>query len=78
MQLREREPPSNAGESFVTIHALTATSRGCWIVDSGATCHMCNDKNLFSIRQQVILSDSGIATPGLTRLLESLAQAIET
>jgi hypothetical protein len=28
-------------------HALSATSRGNWIIDSGATCHMCNDKELF-------------------------------
>ena len=36
------------GEALVTTHALTASSRGNWIVDSGATCHMCNDKSLFS------------------------------
>ena len=59
----KREPPSDNGEAFVTIHALTATSRGSWIVDSGATCHMCNDKNLFvdlkhlSIPQQVTMGD---------------------
>ena len=47
----------------VTIYALAATSRGTWIVDSGATCHMYNDKNLFidlrhlSIPQQVTLGD---------------------
>ena len=59
----KREPPSNDGEAFVTIHALAATSRGSWIVDSGATCHMCNDKNLFvdlrhlNTPQQVTLGD---------------------
>lgn len=36
------------GEALVTTHALSAVSRGNWIVDSGATCHMCNDKQLFS------------------------------
>ena len=35
-------------EVLVTTHALTASSRQKWIVDSGATCHMCNDKDLFS------------------------------
>ena len=59
----KREPPSNDGEAFVTIHALAANSSGSWIVDSGATCHMCNDKNLFvdlrhlSNPQQVTLGD---------------------
>ena len=31
----------------VTIYSLAATFRGTWIVDSGAICHKCNDKNLF-------------------------------
>ena len=44
-------------------HALTTTSRGSWIVDSGATCHMSNDEALFvelrqlATPQEVILSD---------------------
>ncbi len=29
-------------------HALVAKSRNDWIVDSGATCHMCNDKGMFT------------------------------
>jgi len=47
----------------VTIHALAATSSGSWIVDSGATCHMCNDRKLFvdmrnlESPQQVTLGD---------------------
>ena len=36
------------GEALVTTHALTASSRRNWIVDLGTTCHMCNDKSLFS------------------------------
>ena len=31
-------------EGLLTIHALTAASRGSWI---GATCHVCNDEDLF-------------------------------
>ena len=44
-------------------HALITRSRKDWIVDSGATCHMCNDVSLFSeLRDQknsekVILGD---------------------
>ena len=34
-------------EVFVATHALTASSKRDWIVDSGATCHMCNNKELF-------------------------------
>ena len=32
---------------MVTTHALSIVSRGKWIVDSGATCHMCNDREQF-------------------------------
>ena len=35
-------------EAMVVNHALAAThSSENWIVDSGATCHMCNDKTIF-------------------------------
>lgn len=52
-------------EGLVTVHALaaTCTSRGSWIVDSGATCHMSNNKELFvelrelSTPQEVTLGD---------------------
>ena len=59
---KKREPSSD-GEAFVTTYALATTSRESWIVDSGATCHMCNDKSLFvdlrhlSIPQEVTLGD---------------------
>ena len=29
-------------------HALSASATSNWIIDSGATCHMCNDKTLFT------------------------------
>lgn len=32
------------GEVLVTTHARSAASSENWIVDSGATCHMCNDE----------------------------------
>ena len=40
---------SSEGESTVVTHALSAEStlRDQWILDSGATCHMCNQENLF-------------------------------
>ena len=34
-------------EALVTVHAFAATSIGSWVVDSGATCHMCCDENMF-------------------------------
>lgn len=67
---KKKKHPSSDGEAFVTIHALAATSRGSWIVDSGATCHMCNDKKLFvdlrhlDTPQQVTLGD-GSSLEGL-------------
>ena len=45
--VNKKREPSSDGEAFVTTHAFAATSRESWIVDSGATCHMCNDKSLF-------------------------------
>ena len=59
----KKEIPGSDGDVFVTIHALAAISGGTWIVDSGATCHMCNYKNLFTdmrdldTPQQVTLGD---------------------
>ena len=38
------ETSQSDDEGLLTIHALTAASRGSWI---GATCHMCNDEDLF-------------------------------
>ena len=54
-------------EAFVVGHALSATSqKGEWIIDSGATCHMCTDKKRFSelnsLRkpQEVTLGDGNV------------------
>ena len=50
-------------EALVTVHAFAATSIGSWVVDSGATCHMCCDENMFidltqlDTPQQVTLGD---------------------
>lgn len=63
----EQESSSTSDdEAMVVSHALSATSRGNWIIDSGATCHMCNDKTLFrelrSLRrpQDVTLGDGHV------------------
>ena len=32
---------------MVTEHALSANRRSNWVIDSGATCHMCNNEELF-------------------------------
>ena len=56
----KKESPGSDDEVFVTIHALAATSSGTWIVDSGATCHMCNllvDMRCLETPQQVTLGD---------------------
>ena len=41
------------GEALVTTHALASVSRGSWIVDLGATCHMCNDEAFFVEQKQL-------------------------
>lgn len=38
---------SSDDDALVVCHALSARSRGNWTIDSGATCHMCNNENLF-------------------------------
>ena len=43
---RESSSTSDDKATMVVNHALAATRfTQSWIVDSGATCHMCNDKN---------------------------------
>lgn len=53
VEVRQRDSSSSEGESvgLVVRHALSAnvsSRRDNWIVDSGATCHMCNDRELFA------------------------------
>ena len=43
-----KESSDSDEEALVVGYAISATSKNLWIVDSGATCHMCNDKSLFS------------------------------
>ena len=37
-------PEDDTETMMITIHALSTVLWGKWIVDSGATCHMCNDQ----------------------------------
>ena len=48
LKLEEDSYPSSDGDALVAFHALSANSGGNWIVDSGATCHMCNNGNMFA------------------------------
>ena len=57
-------------------HALSAISRENWIVDSGATCHMCNDKKLF--REQHQLRRPQEVTLGDGHVLEATAEGSVT
>ena len=44
------EQGSSEDDALVVTHALLTSSesrKNNWIVDSGATCHMCNDQQLF-------------------------------
>ena len=59
-------------------HALSPSATNNWIIDSGATCHMCNDKTLFTSfeslekPQEVSLGDGHVskAAPQGVVLLE--------
>ena len=60
-------------EAMVVNHALAATqSSDNWIVDSGATCHMCNDKKLFGELRQ--LSEPQEISLGDGHVLEATAK----
>lgn len=45
-QSRKEKQPSQ--DAMLITHALVAKSKNDWIIDSGATCHMCNDQNMFT------------------------------
>ena len=65
-EVRDRD--INKSKSMLVCSAMSACSdaRGRWIVDSGATCHMCNDDMLFdkihSLKEpsEVLLGDSHV------------------
>ena len=59
-------------EALVVGYALSATSKNLWIVDSGATCHMCNDKSLF--RELTTLRKQQEISLGDGRVLEAIAE----
>ena len=40
-------PSKKSQDAMLISDALVAKSRNDWIVDSGATCHMCNNRNMF-------------------------------
>ena len=75
------ESSSDSETIMMTTHALSSVSRGKWIVDSGATCHMCNDREQFvkfeqlSESQEVTLGDghtlrgTGVGTVEIETLL---------
>ena len=67
-----REGSGSDGEVLVTTHALATTSRAGWIVDSGATCHMCNDEAHFIELRQ--LKTPHEVTLGDGRSLEGTAE----
>ena len=48
IQKGDESSSSSDNDALVAFHALSATSTGNWIVDSGATCHMCNNAKMFA------------------------------
>ena len=43
-----KDDSSSSDDVLVAFHALSASSSSNWIVDSGATCHMCNNGQMFT------------------------------
>ena len=64
----------NESDALVVSHALQAGSTGNWIVDSGATCHMCNKKKLFVDYQP--LKKSMEVTLGDGHTLEAIGRGV--
>jgi transposase InsO family protein len=69
-----KERASSDDEAIMVVnHALAAThSSENWIVDSGATCHMCNDKKMF--RELRNLSEPQDISLGDGHVLEAIAK----
>ena len=72
------EEENSEDDALLVTHALlsSAESKGNWIVDSGATCHMCNDQQLF--KQFVSLKEPQEVTLGDGHSLEAVGQGIVT
>ena len=63
-------------DALLVSHALQAGSAGQWIVDSGATCHMCCNRKLFA---DFHLLDKPIeVTLGDGHTLKALGQGVVT
>jgi len=57
---RHKNPPrqskkeqQSSQDAMLITNALVAKSKDDWIVDSGATCHMCNDRRMFTEFKQL-------------------------
>ena len=76
----EEKNMTSGGEVLVTTHALSTTSRGNWIVDSGATCHVSSNEAQFidvrqlKTQQEVKLGD-GPSLQGSSCLMEVRSNA---
>ena len=71
-EVGEDSTPSSDDEVFVADHALSVTCQENWIIDSGATCHMCNDEALFS--ELNVLKKSQEVSLGDGHVLEATAE----
>ena len=91
IEARETESDSDVDTGLVTRHKLNSSTGGihvdqptsCWIIDSGATCHICHERELFvdfknlQEKQKVILGDGrsleavGIGTVELELVLDN-------
>ena len=60
---RDHQPSQDA---MVISNALVARSKNDWIVDSGATSHMCNDRNMFTEYEQLSSNDKVTLGDGST------------
>lgn len=59
-------------EALVVGHALSIVSKEIWIIDSGATCHMCSDESFFSELRK--LDDVQEVSLGDGRVLKATAE----
>ncbi len=63
---------SSEDESLIVDHVFSITSKDNWIIDSGATCHMCNDEGYY--KDITVLDNPQEVSLGDGRVLKATAE----
>ena len=72
--IQKVEDGSSDSDALVVFHALSVSSSNTWIIDSGATCHMCNNAKMFAKFKSFTKAQE--VTLGDGRVLEATGEGI--